>query len=161
MAVARPPTCRIPRGINSADAIVRRVRHGPLERDAAIAEADEGASSDHKVVEHGDIEQPPCGDGMRCQMEVLRARCRVAGWMVVDEQDRPRLAPHGLCEELADPDDRSGDVALIDTLLVESEKRRPTAPHAARTASGMPAGAESWRTAAGTSCSPTLVHTAL
>ena len=60
-----------------------------FERDPAVAQAQPRPVADDEVVEDGDVEQAPGRDGLGGEMEVVRARGRVPGGMVVDE-DEPR-----------------------------------------------------------------------
>ncbi len=69
---------------------------------------------DHEVVEEVDVEQPPGGQRLGGQVEVVRAGGRVAARVVVDEDDPAGVQAHGVTEELADPDEARRHVALID-----------------------------------------------
>ena len=69
---------------------------------------------DHDVVEQLDVEQPARRERLRGQVQVVRARCRIAARVVVDEDRAGRVDPDGVPEELADPDQGGADVALVD-----------------------------------------------
>ena len=70
--------------------------------------------ADDEVVEQGDVEQPAGGERLRGQVQVVGRRRRVAARVVVDEDDARRVEPDRVAEQLADPDQRRADVALVD-----------------------------------------------
>ena len=87
---------------------------GPIERDAPIAHADVDVMADDEMVEHGHVQQPASGDRLRGQVEVIRARCRIPGRMVVDQDDARRVLPDGVAKQLADANQRRRDVPSVD-----------------------------------------------
>ena len=70
--------------------------------------------TDDQVVEHVDVEQPPGRQCLGRQVEVVRRRRRIPGRVVVDEDQPARVEADRVPEQLADPDERRRDVALVD-----------------------------------------------
>ena len=102
----------------------------PVERDAAIAERHERRVPDHDVVEQVDVEEPPGGERLGRQVEVVRAGRRVATRVVVDEDDARRIRADSVAEELADADEGGGDVALVDGHHLQDDVLRVQEDHA-------------------------------
>ena len=86
----------------------------PIEGDAAVAQRDVRVVADHQVVEQGDVEQPAGGQRLGGQVQVVGRRRRVAGRVVVDEDDAGGVEPDRVAEQLADAHQRRADVALVD-----------------------------------------------
>jgi hypothetical protein len=77
---------------------------GRLGDESSIAEAGEPPAADDHVVEYRDVEELARGRGLSGQMQIIRTWRRIATRMVMHEQDRSRLTPHGLREQLSHAD---------------------------------------------------------
>jgi hypothetical protein len=79
-----------------------------------IAERDERVVADHEMVEQLDVQETARSERLGREVEVVRAGCRVAGWMVVDEDQAAGVQSHGVPEQLPDPHEGRAHVALVD-----------------------------------------------
>ena len=87
------PSCATPRrtGGRSARRGAQAAGARAVERDTAVAERHERRVPDDEVVEQVDVEEPPGGERLRGQVQVVRAGGRVATRVVVDEDDARRV----------------------------------------------------------------------
>jgi hypothetical protein len=91
------------------------------EAHASISKTNPALPADDDVIKQIDVEQPAGGEGLGRQVEIIRRGRWVAARVVVDDDDDPCVVPHCLSEELADPDERRGDVALAYGWVVGSQ----------------------------------------
>jgi hypothetical protein len=68
---------------------------------AATGEADPSPAADDEVVEHLDADDLPCASQAPGDHLVVSTRLRIAGRMVVREDDRARVGEEGIAEDLA------------------------------------------------------------
>ena len=66
------------------------------------------------MVEQVDVEEPAGGERLGGQVEVVGARRRVAGGVVVDEDHRRRALADRIAEELSDANEGGAHVPLVD-----------------------------------------------
>ncbi len=69
---------------------------------------------DDDVIEQLDVEEAAGRQRLGGEVEIVGRGSRVARRVVVDEDGPRRVDPDGVAEELADPDERGGDVPLVD-----------------------------------------------
>ena len=114
---------------DSAESRPGRARPGAVEGHAAVAQRHPGVVADHHVVEDVDVEQPPGGDRLGGEVEVVGARRRVAGRVVVAQDDAGGVEPDGVAEQLPHPHQRRGDVAHVDRRHALDDVLRVEAQH--------------------------------
>jgi hypothetical protein len=106
--LTEPPTASIRRPRRT------RASGGPTESQAALFEADKAALADDEVVQRLNVQQLARLDEHLGQAHVFGRRGGVAGGVVLNDDDRRRVVPDGVAEQLGHADDVGVEAADVD-----------------------------------------------